>query len=164
MKTTKKIYFGNRVQKALFDHELCGQMSDGKWENVPGKHWEQWCDAETEVAEVGQPVGTNFYPKKSNYNFAAKDLLECVGDRMINIANMAYNGVDDDLIRAFNDVDAYKHVLGVDKSEYWVKKYERFLEGFGSFEAYEKAIKGPYDMEALKNELRVMMQIIRERI
>ena len=63
MKTGGILAFRNAVQKALFDIELCGQLSDGYWENAtPHDHWEVWCDAETVVDPSN--VGRGFYAKR----------------------------------------------------------------------------------------------------
>lgn len=71
----------NQAQKILFDEEMSGQISDGMWENTrPYDHWEPWCDAEV---VVGENVGRNFYARKDNYNLTNKDLLDIVGDRML---------------------------------------------------------------------------------
>ena len=71
----------NQAQKILFDEEMSGQISDGMWENTrPYDHWEPWCAAEV---VVGENVGRNFYAKKDNYNLNNKELLDIVGDRML---------------------------------------------------------------------------------
>lgn len=90
----------NEAQKALFEQELSGQISDGAWENLPGNHWEQWSGV---TVEVGENVGRNFYATKDNYNFTRKDLLDIVGDRMLryaqDVAGIGYEWADmiDDL-------------------------------------------------------------------
>lgn len=96
----------NVAQKALFEEELQGQLSDGYWENTkPHDHWEPWCRC---TVLVDENVGRNFdwykgkrydrrtgrdypvsRPLKSNYNFANSMLLEAVGDRMLEIARKA---------------------------------------------------------------------------
>lgn len=82
----KTITFRNLVQVALFDEELRGQLSDGYWENTrPLDHWRPWCDATAVVAKKGEIVGRNFYADKDNYAFDSSKLLECVGDRMLEI-------------------------------------------------------------------------------
>jgi hypothetical protein len=71
----------NHAQAVLLKDELLGQISDGHWENTPGTGWEQWCNAEVEVDPAN--VGRNFYARKDNFNLSAKQLLDVVGDRMI---------------------------------------------------------------------------------
>jgi hypothetical protein len=90
MMMTKILSVRNLEQAALFELELRGQISDGKWENVPGDHWQPWCDATVVVAEDDQPVGRNFaHYSFRPYNFAAKDLLDVVGQRMLYTARVA---------------------------------------------------------------------------
>jgi hypothetical protein len=75
------INFSNMRQKVLFDNELVGQISDGMWENsTPHNHWEQICRAKTIVDDSRLP-GINFRLKR-RYNFASKELFDCVGQRM----------------------------------------------------------------------------------
>ncbi|MCD6214568.1 MAG: hypothetical protein J7J46_06290 [Candidatus Desulfofervidus sp.] len=77
---SKIINFRNKRQVTLYECELKGQISDGYWENArPYDHWKIMCRAE---AKVGDPLGPNFRPRRA-YNFAAKDLIEVVGHRML---------------------------------------------------------------------------------
>lgn len=74
----------NRAQQVLFEKELKGQISDGMWENTrPDDHWQVWSGATIRVAESAETLGRNFYAQKDNYNFTSRDLLDVVGDRMI---------------------------------------------------------------------------------
>lgn len=75
------IAFMNNPQVILYECELKGQISDGHWENArPMDHWKIMTDAK--AIEDPSNLGPNFYPKRK-YNFAAKDLVEVVDDRMI---------------------------------------------------------------------------------
>lgn len=72
----------NEAQKILFDLELSGQISDGYWENAaPQDHWIPWC--ETTVIVDPTNVGRDFSVRKDNYGFTRRDLLDIVGDRML---------------------------------------------------------------------------------
>ena len=43
-------YFPSKGLKAIFDHEIAGQLSDGAWENsTPFNHWRFWCHLDTQV-------------------------------------------------------------------------------------------------------------------
>lgn len=80
--TKKVLTVRNNAQKLLFERELLGQISDGLWENSsPHNHWEVFDDV---TVVVGKDVGVNFTVKRS-YNFADSELLEVVGDRMLEI-------------------------------------------------------------------------------
>jgi hypothetical protein len=84
----KTLTVSNVAQRALFELELQGQLSDGHWENTrPLRHWHDWCECKV-VVQPGM-VGVNFYPVKDTYNFTAPALLECVGDRMLRNARRA---------------------------------------------------------------------------
>lgn len=74
------------VQKALLQQELVGQLSDGFWENSSSKaDWQRLAAATVVVASEGQAVGCSFKLNK-RYDFANDDLLDCVGDRMLELA------------------------------------------------------------------------------
>jgi len=73
-------------QAAIFVNELVGQFSDGHWENLRGDHWQVWCHADV---TVGEKVGRTFPASKDNWNVAAKELLEAVGERMKGYARIA---------------------------------------------------------------------------
>ena len=158
------INFRNVIQAALFSCELSGQISDGQWENTkPYDHWKVWCDANVNVNPSN--VGVNFWAQKNNYNFATKDLLDVVGERMLNIANMAENNIPLEAINDFNDYNLgdfnYSDREG---STYWADKRSNFIEYFGSFENFQDKCKGSYDMKRLRAELKDMMQIVRKQI
>lgn len=125
------ITFRTAEQAAIFDLELTGQFSDGKWENLRGDHWQVWCKAEV---KVGPEVGRDFDAIKDNYNVAAKDLLDVVGERMKGYARIAkvlgleaakkYENLVD------WDTGLVKRPTGVDRENetYYAKKRELFDE------------------------------------
>lgn len=77
------IGFSNKRQQILFECELKGQISDGYWENSrPHNHWIIPCRAETFITNDVSKLGPDWFIDRK-YNFAARDLLEIVGDRMI---------------------------------------------------------------------------------
>lgn len=88
----------NIQQKVLFNWELCGQLSDGYWENTnPNNHWEIWNQCKCLVSTDGR-YGRNFYAQRDDYNLVANELLEAVGDRMYKYAVIALalgEGFDD---------------------------------------------------------------------
>lgn len=104
----------NQAQKILFDEELSGQISDGMWENSrPYDHWEPWCGAEV---VVGLNVGRNFYAKKDNYNFTNKDLLDVVGDRMVEAVRKGFDPdyTWDNMIADLKDL---KQIIKIQRAE-----------------------------------------------
>jgi len=73
-------------QRALWQHEICGQLSDGMWENSkPYDHWKFWCDLE--VVSGPPLVVSNARCRKTGYNLTS--LLEYVGDRMVKLGRLA---------------------------------------------------------------------------
>lgn len=126
MNTTNTVTFRTAAQAALFECELKGQISDGKWENTPNTGWEQWCRVEVLVGEnVGRSMA---HVTKDNFNLADRDLLEIVGDRMLGYARLAMAGVTLDDIRKLADTvtDLNGHYKGVPTYEgsYWDDKRE----------------------------------------
>jgi len=88
MNDTIKVGFRNRNQVVLFEAELKGQISDGQWENAgPRNHYKAPCLAVAFVASNEEEIGRNFFARA--YNFSNSDLLEVVGERMINQVKMA---------------------------------------------------------------------------
>ena len=80
------IFVANREQQILLECELKGQVSDGYWENARNNDWVSIIDAKVVVKPV--KVGVNFTPSRK-YDFAAKDLVDIVGDRMRTFVMMA---------------------------------------------------------------------------
>ena len=74
-------HFRTQALADLWEHELLGQISDGKWENTSGTGWEFWANIPIQVGGSTQITGS--VPSASvrrNFNFAAKDLIDIVGD------------------------------------------------------------------------------------
>lgn len=146
----------NFTQKILFDWELCGQISDGYWENTrPFNHWRVWCSAEIVVADNPKEIGRNFWPEKQNYNFAAPELLEVVGERMLKYAKLALALKDEE---GFN-----KFFQPVINSKYEPRSIEYFIdENFnisapnheGEYWDGMRQAFGQLDLEWLSNQLK----------
>lgn len=81
------ITFETITQAAIFELELKGQISDGKWENDASSNYETWCDADVEVSGNEDDLGRNFYVSK-NLGFSSKSLFDIVGDRMCHYGRM----------------------------------------------------------------------------
>jgi hypothetical protein len=81
--------FRNLAQKVLWDQELSGQISDGRWENSkPYDHWEYWHRDVTVVVDP-ENVGRDFWVKRDGYCFTEKELLETIGERMLEAVQVA---------------------------------------------------------------------------
>lgn len=146
----------NIRQLALFESELKGQLSDGNWENSrPYDHWEQPCSSEVVVGE-GPKYGPNFYPKRS-YNFANRDLVEVVGDRMIRAVRFALLGYPMQEIR--HGLDDLSESDFTYTGEYWDKKRARFaVLGIKSMDDYNRilATAPAYTKSDLLKDLKQM--------
>lgn len=83
------IYLSTATARALWKHEIVGQLSDGMWENArPYDHWEFWSALEVAWASSeNYVVAKKGYPVKTGYNLAG--LIEYVGDRMLKLGRMA---------------------------------------------------------------------------
>ena len=159
---TKQIRFENKVQAALFQFELLGQISDGYWENSrPGDHWQVFTGVEITV-DPANPGMTGIWTKRK-YNFAAPMLVDVVGDRMVNIANLAHKGYEDSVVDRFNMYwDQFENPSG--SGEYWQKHAARFAEVFGTKQAWEVAVSGEWDLKRVKKELKRMSEIVNSKV
>jgi hypothetical protein len=151
MSKTNVLTVRTATQAALFECELKGQLSDGAWENTaPHDHWECWSDA---TVVVGSNVGRNFWARKSNYNFARKDLLEVVSERMIGYARIAKNlslPVAKALTHAVSDD------FTIDWSASWNKDREAAVVALGyTAGSVDRALgDSTYGMKELRADLR----------
>lgn len=152
------ITFRNLVQKNLFDIELSGQISDGHWENArPMDHWKDWCNTNT---EVGEKVGRDFYTQKDNYNLSDKFLLDCVGDRMLNICKMTLAGFTKEEINlcydnSLEDLEKYSK----DGNQYWIDKLESYKKV--GLDRLLKAKDIKFEMKDMRKELKDMKLIMK---
>lgn len=102
----------NIAQKILFTQELSGQLSDGHWENSsPRDHWQPWCSAKV-VVDPTHP-GRDFYARRDTYDFAAKQLLDVVADRMIEAVRLATGDASYDLKALRADLKDLKAIIKV---------------------------------------------------
>ncbi len=157
--------FRTEIQKLLFTNELSGQISDGQWENTrPHDHWENWCNAEI---LVGDNVGRDFSTIKDNYNLNSKDLLDVVGQRMINMIKVkkALPGLPDDVCESIGDygIEQLKKYASENASnnEYWQKKLEEVLM-FATEEQLKAALAADsYNMKDLQKDLKEMKKAMK---
>ena len=121
----------NENQKAIFNLELKGQLSDGYWENAaPMDHWKAPCRAEV---VVGDKPSINFYPLR-RYNFAADDLLKVVRTRMIVYARLAQKLSEADA----RDAEILFYVIDDNCCATTAPEYHGIPEYYSSGDRYEK--------------------------
>ena len=92
----KVLAVNNEAQKVIFLSEMQGQISDGMWENArPFDHYKAWSDLNEESVIVDPSnVGRNFHAIKDNYNLNAQDLIDIVGERVIEAVREATGNKD----------------------------------------------------------------------
>lgn len=160
---TDKIVFANNIQKALWENELRGQISDGVWGNSrPRDHYKVWCNAKVEVAKAGEQTGRNFWAEKDNYNLLAP--VEFVGDRMLVIAALAemFPDFEGQLPASVYDFKSYAEWAAEGKE--WADEQVAEWAAAGiTAEAIAEA-EGKFTMKQLRKELSAMKKIIRTRI
>ena len=160
MSTTKgTIKVHNLAQQILLVCELQGQMSDGFWEDSsPHDHWEK--PACADVVVDPENVGMDFYPLLS-YNFADKELLDVVGDRMIGFvkAKIAFPHLDMENHWDW-DMSDFSPTAPI-SGEYWEKKNARQIEMFGMqlIDAVEKINAVEYTRTQLIKDLEALGKI-----
>ena len=157
------INFQNEAQVILYECELKGQLSDGHWENaVPHNHWQTMCRAAA-IANPISPLGcVRVWPRR-RYAFHNKDLVECIGDRMINFVKTykAFPGLEFDKHWTYDVSDdaTDKEPVG----EYFIQKRKELLEDTGCATVHEflslrNAIQ--YTLKDLKADLKAMSMIV----
>lgn len=161
--------FRNQNQVVLFEKELTGQISDGYWENSrPYDHYKLPCWARPFVARTESEIGRNFNARM--YNFSAPELLEAVGNRMINLVKLSRAFPHIPLEDIFDidstpraELEAWVKYSVNDKHGYWLAKLNKvcsLLEASSVEEAIVKLEVGfnsvTYTMKDLRKDLNEM--------
>lgn len=91
----------SRTAVALWVNEICGQISDGMWENSgPHNHWQFWCRLDVTVGPKatldtkGAWVAKNAYALTRLHQEKFDDGKYVLRDRMVACARLAIAGVD----------------------------------------------------------------------
>lgn len=151
------------TQAALFEHELCGQISDGHWENsTPMYHWEPWARCTVRVAKKGEKLGRNFYARRDRYNFCARDLLDVVEQRMINYARIAIAYGASHIEVLSNAFDLSGNWVGGPKykGDFWAER-RAALSKYNLDEVRERLAAVPYGHKELLKDLRELKKTIK---
>lgn len=163
-----KITFATKTQAAIWQHELTGQISDGMWENTSNTSWEMWCKADV---EVGKEIGREgFYPRKDNFNFASRQLVEIVGDRMIAYARLSKHFDDPKLVYQLQSIfcgfggefrmNIISNIVRY-KGQYWDNL--RKVAAEVGYEKVKTALEDEsYGMKELMNDLKAIKKTIRK--
>lgn len=141
------LFVENRAQAAIYEFEMKGQMSDGRWENSrPMGHWR----TPNEARVVVRPalIGRDFYVDRG-YNFGEKELFEAVGERMTRYAKvaLAFPAISIEALEAYRwDFDTNLcEQRGVYSADYQKRKDAQIVEllalvGVRSAEEFESAV------------------------
>lgn len=147
------ITFRNFTQKCLWDNEISGQLSDGKWENsgVDEIFW-------TARTMVGAP-GVSFKTwKRANFNFASSDLIDIVGDRMLLVAKASKITTNEKIIGAAEYLEGIKSQEEFDKINDYREKYlKNFIK---TWDEAEKIINANYSKSNLIADLKDMSKTV----
>lgn len=89
-----RIVFENVAQKVIWETELCGQFSDGFWENS-SMPWRTWTSAVVEVNS--ENFGTDIPKWERRFAVTASELWKVVGYRTIGAVRVAKHFGKDNL-------------------------------------------------------------------
>lgn len=156
----------NIAQKVLMDEELKGQISDGAWENLNvTDHWQVWCDAEVVVDPAN--VGRDFWAKYDHYNFTNKELLEIVGQRMVESVRIAltFGAENVDLLTGvgFSDYPGEYYDVQRNRVRRFASENGLTLDELKANVEMVKAHEGIYSYDQMLVDLKDLKRIKRER-
>lgn len=146
----------NEAQKVILEKEMFGQISDGMWENTsPHDHWEPWCDATVVVDPTN--VGRNFYARKDNYNLNNKELLEIVGQRMLEEVQKVVPGYEwSDMITDLKDLRTiFKIERPETEAELATRKFKQHEEAMRKKDAQQRLNDQAAEVKQIADELGV---------
>lgn len=169
----KTIKFQTEAQVILFKCELLGQISDGFWENsAPYDHYRAFSDIDV---KTDVQVGKNFFTKRK-YNFANKELVDIVGDRMIASVRFfqAFPQINLDEHWDYPEslelhaVNEWANKVFNPKEDYYKKRSERVLKNFPNVTTHQELStcvmigvnKFPYEKKNLRKDLLQMSKVV----
>jgi len=171
------IGFLNQAQVTLYETELKGQISDGEWENAePHDHWHKPCAAKAFVATNHEQLGPDWELIRY-YDFARKDLLDVVADRMLGYVKYyslfpTFSYSEEWTTEPLHSVSNLQGFFAAFSREedvengYWHKKKRKLMEfhGVTEFEdlyAVAQQVQDvPYSMEDMKRDLQLMKKVM----
>jgi hypothetical protein len=160
MNTKNVIQLPTNSQRALWMHEISGQLSDGMWENArPFDHWKFWC--ELEVISGAPHVFSNGHCKKTGYNLTS--LLEYVGDRMVKLGRLAMCTDDIEHIRYAAEYmpETFTEWLVCKMTGKWPHDYVRDAMYLITEDVARKYYTATYTEKHLRADLKVIKQAMK---
>ena len=187
----------NQSQKNLLIHELIGQFSDGKWENSNNESWKLIDENKIHITGKLQTSGTKCY-----YNYRGgcrawkhwscnnKELLECVGDRMLGFAKLGRSGyefptyvgyfieelctIDSDgknlkevtVQHIMDKIEQLKDTAARDNGDYYDRKYKQVKEFFDGQEEQIALIlsSADYQMKEMRKDLKAITCALKNHV
>ena len=148
------IFFRNPTQKLLWDEEITGQLSDGKWENSSRSNWRFFNSLKSSVDASNPRVTATTYGNCS-FNFASKDLLDAIGDEMLKLGRTINPGYTMKMLtNDLKDMSDLVKTAGPSRTESVEKAKKRMTIGFDPkdtmrIESIVKKSKGDLDKEIM---------------
>lgn len=143
----------NQEQKIILLYEMIGQISDGMWENArPYDHYRPWMRIKEENTVIDpSDIGVNdsFRFAKRNYNFANKELLDLVGERIILKINLYLKHGQKILDLLAEDhwliPDDFSYYIRMEnsKDKYYVDKAKKLADAGITKEMFQDVIDNP---------------------
>lgn len=143
----------NQEQKIILLYEMLGQISDGAWENaIPYNHYRPWMKLKEENMVIDpQDIGVDdsFRFAKRNYNFANKQLLDIVGERIILKINLYLKHGQKILDLLAEDhwliSDDFSYYIRMEnsKDQYYIDKAKKLAEVGITKEMFQDVIDNP---------------------
>jgi len=156
------IVFSNYGLASIFENELIGQVSDGLWSN--SKHDLNICRVKICVGSV---PSSKFYGKR-NYDFARKDLVDQVGERMWRYFVLGSYFEDKFPLVAYSFLADYTQVLydtfkdeKLDEDSFVVYNINRWGITMKDVEDVMDLLENnPYDVKELRKQLRLIKKAV----
>jgi len=162
----------SRTAVALWVNEICGQISDGTWENSsPRNHWQFWCrldvvvgpDAKLEKSS-GQWVQKKTYALTRLHQMKFDDGTYILRDRMIATARLAIAGVDPTDRETLSAAEYMPTTLAefrtAKASNSWAHDFIAKYMTNVTDEVAEKFYAAEYTMKQMNADLKLIMSVM----
>lgn len=156
-------------QVVLWENELCGQISDGRWENsTPKDHWKPWCRCFVGVDR--ENLGRDFYVNRDKYNFTASDFLDLLSKRMILYVklNRIFGFEKAKLVSRFYDLHGNWEGYPLYKGKFWDEQRQKLRNFLVEYDLNLDDLRlgveeESYSLTDLKKDLKQIKEIMKIR-
>ena len=166
----KPLVVGNMAQKILFLTEMQGQISDGQWENISGNHWQEWSNLDWDSIGIGDNIGRKFHTVRDGYNFTNRELIDIVGDRMLQRVNLykKYPDIVGPILEKDHWLipDSYEEAKSLltqkQTDDFWKKKKQKLIYAGLTLDKFKEAKDNPvYTRADMMRDLRGLKKSIK---